>query len=62
MNVITSFFGLLFVMFTLLKNLKRIHRTSYMILGVVAFLLRGLSLFLTTLLYKNPAEDLFITN
>lgn len=62
LSVITSFFGLLFVMFTLIKNLKQIHRTSYMILGIVAFLLRGVCLLLTTLFYRNPTEDFFITN
>lgn len=53
-NVITSFLGLIFVMFTLIKNLKRIHRTSYMILGVISFLMRAVCLFLITYFYRNP--------
>ena len=61
-NVGASFVGLLFVMCTLIKNLKSIHRTSYMILGLTAFLLRAACLCLTTFFYRNPTEDFFITN
>ena len=40
-NILTSFFGLLFVIFTLVKDLKRLHRKTYVVLGVLAFMFRG---------------------
>lgn len=53
LSVATSFIGLLFVMFTLVKKLKRLHKTSYLILGVVAFILRGICLSIITFFYRN---------
>ena len=61
-SVITAFVGFMFVLFTLIINLKRLHKTSYVILGISAFILRATCLFLTTYFYKNPTEDFFITN
>lgn len=61
-NILTSFFGLLFVAFTLVKNLKKIHRKSYMGLGVLAFGFRAICLVMFTYFYKSPREDFFITN
>ncbi len=53
-NILTSFFGLGFVVFTLVKNLKRIHRKSYMVMGILAFTFRALCLVAITYYYRNP--------
>jgi hypothetical protein len=61
-NIMASFLGMLFIIFTLVKDLKNLHRKSYMVLGVLSFFLRGLCLFMLSYYYKNPRDDFFITS